>query len=271
MEYSFTDRLGRLLVVVMMLIGLLLLLAPILTTVILSFSASFTLPPTGLTLRWYENVLSRPEFQSGLKVSLILGAAVVVASTTLGTGIAVALTRRAFRGRAIANFLFLSPIALPAVAIGIAIFVFFVKLNLFGAPVQLFIVHVVVTCPFVIVVMTASLQGIDPSLEEAAMNLGASRWQTFQRITVPLVRPGLLAAAVFAFVISFGEVTASIFVSDSQTMTFPVALFNYLSHGTSDPTVAAASSLMLLVVVLLVGFVARYIGLSRVLGASGPK
>jgi putative spermidine/putrescine transport system permease protein len=265
-EYSLLDRVGQVVVMAMICLGLVVMLAPVAMTIILSFSDRFVFPPSGFTLHWYANFLSRPEFIEGLKVSLVLAAATVLTSTALGIGIALAITRHTFPGRAALNLLFLSPITLPRVAIGVAILLFFVAIDVRGAPLRLFVLHVVLTCPYVVAVIGSSLQGVDPTLEQAALNLGAPPLEAFRKVTLPLIRPAIVTSVLFAFVVSFDEVTASIFVTDARTITFPVALFSYLARSAVDPTVAAGSSFMLVFVAGIVIALARYVGLARALG-----
>src|SRR5215472_12970985 len=190
------------------------MLAPIITTIGLSFGTTLAFPPSELTLDWYANFLSREDFMDGLKTSVTLALFTVVVATTLGTGISLSLTRHAFRGRSALNFLLLSPVAVPRVASGVALFLLFIAIGVRTAPLRLFVVHVLLACPFVVAVVTASLQGLDPRLEEAAMSLGASPWETFRRVTLPLIRPGIVTGAIFAFITSFDEVTASVFLID---------------------------------------------------------
>lgn len=249
-------------------IGLLVMLAPVVMTVILSFSPTFNFPPNGFTLRWYGNVTSQPEFMNGLRTSLVLAAITAVVSTMLGTGIALTLTRQSFRGRTVFNSLFISPIMLPRVAIGVALFLFFLMVQRTSTLARLLVLHVVITCPYVVAAVSASLQGVDRRYEEAAMNLGAPPMETFWKVTLPLIRPGVVAGFLFSFVVSFDEVTASVFLTDGRTVTFPVALFFYLVRGTLDPTVAAASSFMLVMVGVVGVLLGRYVGLARALGVA---
>jgi len=248
--------------------GVLVMLAPIVMTVFLSFSRTFNFPPNGFTLEWYGNVVSQAEFMNGLRTSLILAVITAVVSTMLGTGMALTLTRHAFRGRSLVHSLFISPIVLPRVALGVPLFLFFLMIQGTSALARLLILHVVITCPYVVAAVSASVQGVDRRYEEAAMNLGASPLETFWKITLPLIRPGVVAGFLFSFVVSFDEVTASVFLTDGRTVTFPVALFFYLVRGTLDPTVAAASSFMLVMVVVVGALLARYVGLARALGVA---
>jgi putative spermidine/putrescine transport system permease protein len=202
----------------------------------------------------------------GLRVSVLLGLSTMLMALVLGTGVALTLTRSDLRGKGLLHSFFLSPILLPKVAIGVALFLFFVLARIPGTLLRLFVLHTIITCPYVIAAVTASLQGINPTLEEAAMNLGAAPLDTFRSVTLPLIRPGIVAGAIFGFVVSFDEVTASIFLTDAKTTTFPVALFSYLARGALDPTVAAASSFMLISVSVVGAILARSVGLTRALG-----
>jgi putative spermidine/putrescine transport system permease protein len=271
MDYSVADRVGKIVARLVILFGIVVMLAPIVITVALSVGETFGFPPKSLTLRWYANFLGDPDFTDGLRVSLLLALFTVVVSTVLGTGVALALTRFAFRGRSALNFLFLSPVAMPRVALGVALFLFLLTIGLRTAAPRLAVVHVLMACPYVIAVVTASLLGVDPRLEQAAMNLGASPWETFRRVTLPLIRPGIITGAIFAFIVSFDEVTASVFLIDVRVKTFPVVLFSSLARGTTDPTIAAASSFMLIFVMAIVAVLAWYVGLARALGIGQPR
>lgn len=267
MEESVLDRLGRIAVFVVVAFGLATMLAPIVINVVVSVSDSFVFPPRGFTLQWYENFIRRPEFFAGLRTSALLAAVTIPVGLAMGTGIAYVLSRRTFRGHALLSFLFVAPITMPRVAIGIAVFLFFeVVINVRGAFLRLVVLHVLLIVPYVTTAVTASLRGLDPRFEEAAMNLGASPVEAFRRVTLPLIRPGVLAAAIFAFVVSFDEVTASVFVTDARTTTFPVVLFAYVARGVQDPTVAAASTFMLGLVAVATLILARTIGLGGALG-----
>jgi putative spermidine/putrescine transport system permease protein len=266
MDHSPLDRIGRTAALFLILVGVIVMIAPIAITVLLSFGETFGFPPTGLTIRWYGNFLGDRDFRESLVVSLVLAVFTVIVSTVIGTGVALALTRQSFRGRGAINSIFLSPVAMPRVAIGVSLFLFLLTIGFRTAPPRLAIVHVLMACPYVIAVVAASLQGVDPRLEQAAMNLGASNWETFRRVTLPLIRPGIVTGAIFAVIVSFDEVTASVFLIDVQTKTFPVVLFSSLARGTTDPTIAAASSFMLLFVMAIVAVLARYVGLARALG-----
>lgn len=266
MKLAPGDRMARIVVKLMLVLMLLITAIPIATTVMLSFSTSLSLPPQNYTLSWYEDFFARREFTDSLIFSLGLATATSCIATVLGTGIAVVVVRRRFYGRLALSFIISSAYSLPRVAIGIALFLFFIATGIASVPVRLLLAHTVIALPFVLSVVSANLVGMDRMLEEAAMNLGANAFETFRRVTLPVIRSGVVAGAIFAFVASFEEVTASVFLVDGDTTTFPVVLFAYMYRGGIDPTIAAASSLMLALVVVVVLILARSVGLSRVLG-----
>jgi len=266
MEYSILDNVGRKLVALVRLGVICILVAPLLVTVLLSLSKSFTFPPSGFTFGWYLNFLDRPEFIRGLTTSIVLAASTVIVSTAIGSGLAFVLVRHAFKGTGLLKGLVLSPVSLPRIACGVSLFLLFVNIGVTGAFLELLALHVIITCPYVVSVLSASLAGVDESLEQASMNLGANRYQTFLRVTLPLIRPGLVAAAIFAFVVSFDEVTASTFLVDAHTTTYPVVLFSYMERGGLDPTVAAGTSILLAPLLVLMFILDRYVGLGRALG-----
>jgi putative spermidine/putrescine transport system permease protein len=267
MRFAAEDRIFRWLGIAIAALGLLVLSAPIVLNILISFSETFTFPPRGFTTQWYENFLSRPEFMDGLQVSLVLAIGSALIASVIGLAASVVLVRYRFRGASGIRALLLSPVTLPRVALGISLFLFLeVVLSIRGAIPRLILLHLVLTTPYVISATSASLAGLDPSLEQAALGLGANRWEAFRRVTLPLARPGIVAGAIFAFVVSFDEVTASVFLTDARTSTFPVVLFAYVARGVQDPTIAAASTFMLLVVGTAVVLLGRLVGLGRALG-----
>jgi putative spermidine/putrescine transport system permease protein len=266
LNYSLGDYFARTVVWIVRASVLVVVCAPIVITVVLSFSTSFTFPPEGFTVSWYRTFLSQPSFASGLTTSVLLAACTVAVSIAVGTGLALVLVRRRFRGAPILTSLVLSPLAIPRIAVGVSLLLFFVNLGVTGAFRQLLLLHVIITTPYVLGVVTASLQGMDESVERAAMNLGAGRLETFRRVTLPLIKPGLVAGAIFCVVVSLDEVTASTFLVDAHTTTYPVVLFSYMERGGLDPTVAAASAILLVPVLVLIVLLDRYVGLGRALG-----
>lgn len=225
---------------------LLFLFAPIVVVVATAFTTSPypVFPPTGFTLQWFGRFLGMEEFTSAIRLSALLATASTAIATTLGTLSALALSRWRIRGQAAVAALMLSPILFPAIILGLALLVFFSRLGLAGTFGGLVVAHSILTTPFVIRLVVASASDLDASIEEAARNLGAGWWRTFFQVTLPLIRPGVLAGAVFAFIISFDELVITLFLTGPGMTTLPIRIFTYVEYS-SDPTVSAISTMLI--------------------------
>ena len=240
------------------------LLAPILVVIPVSFSAAaFTaFPPRGFSLRWYQNFFATPELTEALWLSLRLAVAVTAVSTVVGTLASLALVRAPLPGRDALRTLLTAPIVLPGVVLGIALLIFFSRLRLAQSFGGLLLAHVLVTLPYVVRTVSATLQGFDRALEEAAANLGASPLVSFWTVTLPLVKPGVIAGAAFAFITSFDELVVSMFLTGPRLSTLPVQIYNYIEFS-SDPTIAAISVVLILFTTAVVLLIERIVGFSR--------
>lgn len=217
-------------------------------------------PPHGLSLRWYFNLANRDGFIEAAKLTLVLAAFSAVVSVVVSLLAGVALVRGAFPGKDAVLTLLLSPLIVPQVVVGMGFLTALSAIGVFSSLISLAILHCVITLPFALRVVVSALTGSSRSLEEAAQSLGATPFQAFTKVTVPLIRPGLAAAGIFAFVTSFENFTASQFLVWDRT-TLPVELYTYVQTE-NDPTAAAISSLIVFSVVAFVvifnRFVARY-------------
>ncbi|AXG81845.1 ABC transporter permease [Streptomyces paludis] len=200
----------------------------------------------GLTLRWYREALSYEPFTTGLLYSTQVAVLATLISVVVGTMAAYAVARLDFPGREPLRSLFVAPLSLPRVVAGFCLFVLYASLfpAAYGTVGGIAFAHCLLLLPFVVAVVGAALAGLDPALEEAARDLGASPLAAFARITLPQIRPALLAATVFAFLTSFDEVDTSVFLMPADTTTLPVAMFLRLEQR-QDPTVTAMSSLLI--------------------------
>ena len=236
------------------------ILSPLVFVFINSFNGSDfnSFPPQGFSLRWYQFVLSYAPFREGMANSLIVASAATLVAIPVGLLAALALVRERVRLRGALNGLFLSPLVIPRVAVGIAVFILLVKLRLFGTTGSLVVVHAMLALPFAIVLLTASLLNVNRTLEEAAMDLGAGPLRTFWQVTLPQIRAGLIVAAVFAFITSFDETEASIFIVRPSNLTLPVQMFLYLEQY-QNPTLAALSTLLVGLMVVLVVVAMRFV------------
>lgn len=229
------------------------MLSPLVFVVINSFndSAFNSFPPEGLSLRWYEFVLGYAPFRDGMVNSLIVAAASTFIAVPAGMLAALALVRGTFRGRGALRAFFLSPLVMPKVAIGIAVFILLIRLRLFGSLPSLVAVHAMLSLPFTIVLLTASLVNVNRSLEEAAMDLGAGPLRTLWKVTLPQIRAGLVVAVVFAFITSFDETEASVFLVRPANMTLPIQMFLYMEQY-QNPTLAALSTVLIALTAVIV-------------------
>ena len=232
---------------------LLYLVAPVIVVVATAFTTTAypVFPPQGFTLQWFERFLGMPEFTEAIRRSALLAFSSTVVATVLGTFSALSLARYRFRGREAISAFMLSPILFPTIVFGLALLVFYSRVGLSGSFAGLVIAHSVLTTPFVIRLVMASLAEFDPAVEEASRNLGAGWWRTFLQVTLPLIRPGVLAGAVFAFIISFDELVVTLFLAGPDMTTLPVRIYTYVEFS-SDPTISAIST-MLIVAWMLIG------------------
>jgi putative spermidine/putrescine transport system permease protein len=221
------------------------LIFPIFVIVPVSFSSAryLTFPPPGFSLRWYRGFFGAAQWTGAAWLSIWVGCAVTALSCLLGTPAAFGLVRGRFRGRRLLNGFILSPIIVPGIIVAIGIYFAYARLGLIGHPYALVLAHTCLAVPFVVINVSAALYGFDERLEQAAMSLGATPWATFRQVTLPLIRPGILAGAVFAFITSFDELLVALFVSGS-TMTLPRMMWQSLREDI-DPTIAAVSTLLI--------------------------
>ena len=228
---------------------------PLLVVVPISFSAAkyLTFPPPGWSTQWYARYFGSREWMSATVRSVEVAVLTTLAATALGTAAALAL-RRPFRGRALVSLVVLAPMVVPVIIVAIGIYGLYARLQLVGTLAGLVLAHTVLALPFVVVVVTATLRGFDDTLELAAQNLGAGRWQTFRLVTLPLIRPGVAAGALLAFITSFDEVVVAIFVSGSRQPTLPKQMWDGI-RTEIDPTVAAVSTLLITVTTLVLAAV----------------
>jgi len=247
-----------------------LLLAPIAIVIIVSFNASefVSFPPKSLSVVWYKRALLNEEFISAFSVSALVACITTGISMVIGTMAALAFVRYKFFGRNLLRSLSVARLAFPQVVLGLALLQYFINIGYGLGTRALILGHVLVTLPFVVQIVAATLYGFDRSLEEAARMLGAGPVRTFLRITVPIIRPGVLTAGILTFILSFDNVGISLFISDARSMTIPVRLFLYVQEN-YDPSIAAISTVLIAFAVVLVLILARLGTLERVFRGRG--
>jgi putative spermidine/putrescine transport system permease protein len=222
------------------------LLLPLIVVIPISFSASSLLrfPPPAYSLRWYQSFLDDRLWIEAALNSLQVGAVTALVSVALATTTAYALARGTFRGKALIQAVILSPLLVPIIVIAVALYYLFSFLRLNGTFAGLVIGHTVITFPYAVVVISASLERFDFRLERIAISLGAPPWRAFLRVTLPVIRPGILVAALFAFLISFDEVVVALFVTGPETITLPKKIWDGIRFELS-PVIAAVSTILI--------------------------
>jgi spermidine/putrescine transport system permease protein len=229
------------------------LYAPIVILLIFSFNdASLpTFPLSGFTLHWYHEFLTNSELKSSLKTSAIVAALSSVGAVVLGILSAIALVRHRFRGTGPVSALLLSPLVIPYVVFGLALLLLFHTAGVQRSIYTVVIGHIVITLPYTILVLMPRLLQIDVSLEEAAYDLGASRFRAFRSITLPLLLPAVVSAYLIAFTTSFDEYAVASFVVGTQ-QTFPIYLYSALRFPNNLPQVIAVAVVVISVSLLVV-------------------
>jgi putative spermidine/putrescine transport system permease protein len=260
---SMTDswrRPNRVLLAALGLLTVVFLVVPTLLVVPMGFSSSqiLTFPPPGWSLQWYQRMVTDPQWTTGFFNSAQVAVVTAIVSTVLGTLAALGIVRGRFPGKRLVNALILSPLIVPVIVIAIGMFSLYVRWKITGTLVGLVAAHTSLAIPFVIVNVSTSLRTMDRNLEMAAQSLGAGPSRTFWHITLPIVLPGVLAGALFAFLTSWDEVVVSIFLTTAKFRTLPVEMWEQVRQVV-DPTVAAVATTVLAVTtsVLLLVFVVR--------------
>ena len=234
------------------------LMLPILVVFPISLSSApyLQFPPPGFSWQWYERYLDDPQWIEATWRSLYIGGATSVLALLLGVPLTFALVRSRFWERVLVDRLALAPIIVPTIILSVAVYGLFAKLKLIGTWYGLVVAHTVLALPFVVLVMTAGLRDFDRSLEQAAEGLGASRWRTLTRVTLPLLRPSLVSAGLLAFISSFDEVVVALFLAGAN-MTLPKKMFDNILMEI-DPTIAAVSVMQILLVTLVMVLIGRF-------------
>jgi putative spermidine/putrescine transport system permease protein len=228
------------------------LIAPMLIVVIISFSSSalLTFPPPGFSWRWYQNLVTTPAWRESFTVSLEVMTLTALLATTLGTMAAVGLAGRRTGWLAGLRALLMAPLVVPQIVSAAGIFLLLDACGWVGTIRALVTAHTVLAIPYVVATVGAALETTDPGLVPAALTLGATPSVAFRRITLPLIRPGILSGLLFAAVLSFDELIVSLFLSTPRTRTVTVQMWSNV-FGDIDPAITAIATLILLVSMLL--------------------
>ncbi|MGY6633139.1 MAG: ABC transporter permease [Alkalilacustris sp.] len=254
---SRAERAGHVLFLAFCGLVLVFLVAPLIAIVPLAFnSGSFlTYPMPGLSLRWFEAFFDSPTWRLSIRNTFIVGIGAAVMATVLGTLAALGLARTPFPGSRVLMALILSPMVVPLVITALGMFFFFARLGLTNSLWGLMLAHTALGVPFVVITVSATLQGFDANLPRAAASLGAGPVYAFRRVTLPVIAPGVTVGALFAFATSFDEVVVAIFLVGPGQRTLPRQMFSGIRENL-DPTIAAAASFMMLISAVLLVAVA---------------
>lgn len=257
----FEDRTFRRLIGILGWTAMAFLVFPVVLTIMVSFSGSqfIEFPPKSFSLEWYANIAKINKIGEATLLSLLIAAITGLLTVAMAIPAALAIARHDFPGKSAISAFLLSPVAVPMIAIGIAILQFFVWTGLPFNWVTLLVGHMVLVSAYPVRTLIASLTLSNPSLEQAAESLGAGRWTVFRTVTLPQLTPGLISGFLFAFLISFDNYPISIFLVRSGLTTMPIEVFNYISQQL-DPTPAAFSTIYIIIVSAVIVFAEKRFG-----------
>ena len=226
---------------------ILFLIAPVLAIVPLSFNAEpfFTYPMPGLSFRWYEEFFTSQVWQLALKNSIIVAVCATILSTVLGTLAALGLSRPDCPARATLTAILISPMIVPVIVSAVGVYYAFAAIGLLNTLTGLVLAHTAIGAPFVVITVTATLASFDHGLMRAAASLGATPVEAVFRVMLPIIAPGVISGALFAFVTSFDEVVIALFISGSEQRTLPRQMWSGVRE-TLSPTIAAVAALLIL-------------------------
>jgi spermidine/putrescine transport system permease protein len=228
------------------------LYAPILVLVFFSFNSTrSTQVWTGFSTKWYGELINDQSVLEAFRLSMIVGVTATAIATVIGTLTALALTRHRFRGKTFADSAIYAATVMPEIVVGVSLLVFFVAAGLQLGIISIVIAHVAFTISFVTIVVRARLSGMDPPVEEAAQDLGATPVQTFLRVTLPLILPGVMAGALLAFTLSFDDFVITFFVAGVGSSTLPLKIYSMIKFGVS-PVINALSTVVLVATMVLI-------------------
>ena len=228
------------------------LVLPLIAIVPLSFNSTtfLTYPMPGVSWRWYEDFFASASWRLSIYNTMVVGISAALLATALGTMAALAMARTDLPGSRIIMALIISPMVVPLVITALGMFFFFTRLGLTNSLAGLIVAHTALGIPFVVITVSATLQGFDFNLPRAAASLGAPPLFAFRKVTLPVIAPGVIVGGLFAFATSFDEVVVAIFLVGPGQRTLPRQMFSGIRENL-DPTIAAAASFMILISIVL--------------------
>lgn len=245
---------------------LIFILAPLIVVCLVAFTGKgyLSLPWDGLSLRWFKAILDHPEFISAFWISIYIALGSATVAVVLAIPAALATARYNYIGRGLIMAFFMSPLMVPHVVLGVSFLRFLSSLGWSGTFAGLVACHVIIIMPYALRLVLASVTGMDRATEDAARSLGASKWTTFFRITVPLILPGIFGGWILAFITSFDELTMTIFIASPSTTTLPVRMYQHITE-TIDPLIASVSAVIIFITMIMMIVLDRIFGLDKLL------
>jgi len=245
---------------------LIFLLAPLVVVCLVAFTDKgyLSLPWDGASVRWFLAILDHPEFIDAFLYSVYLALGSATLAVVLAIPAAMATARYQFPGRSAIMAFFMSPLMIPHIVLGVAFLGYLSSLGWSGTYVGLVACHVILIMPYALRLVLASVTGMDRSAEAAARSLGASKWTTFRRITIPLIMPGVTGGWVLAFITSFDELTMTLFIASPSSTTLPVRMYQHITE-TIDPLIASVSAVIVFLTMIMMFILDRIFGLDKLL------
>ncbi len=233
---------------------LLFLMAPILAIIPLSFNSEtfFSYPMPGYSLQWYHDFFFNERWMGALRTSVIVAISTTLVATALGTLAALGLSRSNFKSKGLIMAVLISPMIVPVIISALGMFLFYARFNLTGTLAGIILAHTALATPFVVITVTATLAGFDRTLMRAGASLGAPGHTVFFKVVMPLILPGIISGALFAFVTSFDEVVVVYFIGSAELRTLPRQMFSGIREQISPTITAAATVLIILSTLMLI-------------------
>lgn len=242
------------------------MLAPIAVVCLVALTPEsyLSFPTRSFSLRWFREIANYPEFLKAAQTSVVLGTASSTLVMVFAVPAALGIARYRFPGREAITSIFMSPLMIPQVVLGIAFLRFFNQIGLAGTTTGLILAHMIIVFPFALRLTLASANGLDPRVEHAAISLGATKAQVLRRIVLPLILPGMISGWMLSFIQSFDEVTMTFFIATPGTETLPVRMFAYIQDSV-DPLVTSVSACVIAVTIVALVIIDRLFHLDRIL------
>ncbi len=249
-------------------VGFILLPLAIVCLVAFTDKGYLSMPFDGASLRWFKAILHSQDFIDAFKFSFILALVSTFISVIIAIPASLAFARYRFIGRNVIMSFLMSPMMIPHLVLGVAFLQFLSQIGLSGTFFGVSLAHVILITPYTMRLVLASVTGMDPSVEQAGVSLGANAWVVFCRLTLPMIMPGVAGGSILAFITSFDELTMSAFIASPETMTLPVRMYHHIME-TIDPLVASVSAVIIFFTLILMFILEKFYGLDKVLMGKG--